>query len=653
MWLTIAVVVPMAGYGEEQAYPDELLFGDTHVHTANSGDAFGLGTRLGPDDAYRFAKGDRVRGTGGSSAQLTEPLDFLLVADHAENLGLMPRLVAGDPTVPDTPARNRWQAFFADLIDLEDILSAGSIEEFDAGGKALNQAKGAWQDDYELDETFRRSVWAEVVAAAERHNDPGSFTTFVGFEWSARFPNMIHRNVLFADGPDVTSRALPFSRFDSDDVEDLWAYLDAYETQFGGRAIAIPHNSNLSGGLMFSPVDQSGGPLSRTYAQTRARWEPILEVTQIKGDSEVHPDLAPDDAFAGHEFWPGGAAPSVASAGKGGKEASGKTSAKDKTATGKEPAKKAPAKKTAPKEPVKPGQAGTEDLAWARQSYARHALGLGLQHRATLGVNPFKFGMIGSTDSHTALATADESAFWGKMGSNEPSPYRAIRQSIFSATGYAAVWADENTREGIFAALKRKETYATTGPRIGVRFFGGWNFATADADRADIAAIGYRKGVPMGGDLASRPKDAAPTFLFRAVKDANGANLERAQIVKGWRETDGELVERVYDVALSDGRAAGNELAAPLPSTVDVASASYSNDLGDKELVGVWRDPHFDPSLPAFYYFRTLQIETPRWTAYDANTFGIRDLNESIPMVVRDRAYTSPIWYAPDAGAEL
>jgi hypothetical protein len=460
-----------------------------------------------------------------------------------------------------------------------------------------------WQADYEIDEAYRRTIWVDVVEAAERHNAPGTFTTFAGFEWTGRAPYMIHRNVLFADGPEVTSRVVPFSRFDSDDVEALWAYLDDYESRLGGRVIAIPHNPNLSGGLMFSPVDQNGRPLSRAYAEARARWEPLLEVTQIKGDSEAYPVLSPDDAFADFETWPGGAAK---------------------------------------------GQAASDDPhAWARQSYARYALQLGLAHRAVLGVNPFKFGLIGSTDSHTALATADEDAFWGKMGLNEPSRYRAARQSIFSATGYAAVWALENTRPSIFEALLRRETYATTGPRINVRFFGGWDFVAKDVDRPDLVGYGYDNGLPMGSVLPARPAGGTPTFLVRAVKDVDGANLERIQIVKGWRAIDGTLAEHVYDVALSDGRAPHHSAATPLASTVDIETATYSNEVGAAVLTAVWQDPDFDPEVPAFYYLRAIEIETPRWTAYDARYFELEDLPDDVPMTVRDRAYTSPIWYAP------
>jgi len=580
------------------AFPAQVFFGDTHVHTSLSGDAFALGTRLLPEDAYQFAKGKKIRATGGSTVRLHRPLDFLLVADHAENLGVL-RHLGNDPRVlPDTPARERWSAYFADLISLVDVLNAPSVEVFNEGNAALGTAKSAWQADYAIDDNFHQLIWDDVIATAERHNEPGVFTTFVGFEWSGRAPNMIHRNVLFADGPDITSKVLPFSRFDSDNVEDLWNYLANYRDNLGGEGIAIPHNANLSGGLMFSPSDQNGLPLSRQYAQIRSEWEPILEVTQIKGDSETHPAISPNDGFADFETW-------------GGAPAKGKSSKQDADA-----------------------------LDWVRQSYARSALQLGLKHGVEMGVNPFKFGVIGSTDTHTALATADENAFWGKMGLNEPSRYRAESQWIFSASGYAAVWAEENTRESLFRALKRKETYATTGPRMHVRFFGGWKFRSIDADHPNIAALGYGKGVPMGGDLSTPSEPTVPTFLASAAKDVDGANLDRMQIVKGWFGADGTIAEKVYDVAVAP-RPNGVE------STVNVDNASYTNDIGAAILTTVWRDPDFDRSIPSFYYLRVIEIPTPRWTAYDVDFFGLDKLPEDVPLVVQDRAYTSPIWYTP------
>ena len=616
VWSTSAAGQPPAGENRpyspsvDRTFPDNVYWGDTHLHTYLSGDAFALGTRLTPEDAYRFAKGETLRATGGEKVRLRRPLDFLMVADHAENLGAVPRLAAGDPRVEASEDGQRWAEVLASIPALPDILNAADPEGFDQGNRELGIAKASWQAGYTIDDDFRREVWHEVIAVAEKHNDPGRFTAFAGFEWSGRDPGMIHRNVLFAGGPEQTQKVLPFSRFDSDNEEDLWSYLQDYVDRVGGEVIAIPHNSNLSGGRMFRPTNYDNQPFTKAYAQTRSSLEPIVEVTQIKGDSETHSIIAPNDEFADYETWGGGP----------------------------------------PK--AKPG-APAPDLAAYEESvansYARSALKAGLGHEAELGVNPFKFGMIGSTDSHTALATADEDNFWGKMGLNEPSPYRAVKQWIFSSSGYAAVWAEENTRESLFAAMKRREVYATTGPRMTVRFFAGWHYADDDAASSRLASIGYERGVPMGGDLARAPSGKRPNFLIRAVKDPDGANLDRVQVVKGWRTGDGKLHEQVYDVALADGRAVDSSgKVAPVGSTVDLDEPRYTNSIGDPELSVVWRDPDFDPDELAFYYVRVVEIPTPRWTAYDASFYDLGRLPEDVPMVTQERAYTSPIWYTPE-----
>ena len=604
LWLYPAAAAESYSPNVGDAYPDNVYWGDTHLHSYLSGDAFALGSRLTPDDAYRFAKGETVRSTSGQPARLRRALDFLMVADHAENLGVLSLLAANPAALPETESSRNSARIIAGLPPLADVLNAGTTEEFDAMRSPLGAAKAAWLEDYALDEGFRRDMWSEVIRIAEKHNDPGTFTAFVGYEWSARGAGeeyaSIHRNVLFADGPERTGRTLPFSSYDSRDPEDLWAYLADYEDRLGGSAISIPHNSNLSLGQMFGPSDYGGAPLTPSYARTRARFEPVVEVTQYKGDSETHPLASPNDTFADFERnW------------------------------------------------RPPGT----NLAVARQSYARPALGIGLDLAAELGVNPFKFGMIGSTDSHAGLATADEDNFWGKMGINEPSRYRALSSSNNAASGYAAVWARENTRRALFDAMKRREVYATTGPRMTVRFFAGWDFVAGDAADPRLAAVGYRKGVPMGGDLTAAPEGAAPSFLVRAVKDPDGANLDRVQVVKGWRDRAGQTSERVYDVALSDGRAQGEDgtPADPVGNTVDVGNATYLNSIGAAELSAVWRDPDFDPGAAAFYYVRVLQIPTPRWTVYDArfHRLDVSQIPGEQPAVIQERAYTSPIWYTP------
>ena len=591
----------------DQSYPTNVYWGDTHVHTALSGDAFGTGTRLTPDDAYRFAKGMKIRATGGGDVRLRRPLDFLMVADHAENLGVLSHLVADDGSVPSNATSQRWAQFLVEVAPLAEILNMETFEAFSKGSDSLSYGKGAWQADYGVDRRFQKMVWEEVIANAERHNDPGTFTAFIGYEWSARVPGAnIHRNVLFEGGADQARQAIPISRFDSADPEDLWAHLQDYKERTGGKVLAIPHNGNLSAGQMFKPRTYQDQPFTKAYARTRSRWEPIVEVTQIKGDGETHPLVSPNDEFADYETF------------------------RWLFAQGQ------------------PAQALKNPVDLATQSYARSALKLGLDQEAALGVNPFKFGMIGSTDSHTALATADQDNFWGKFSSNEPSRYRVTTGWTFSAAGYAAVWAEENTREALFAAMRRKEVYASTGPRMTVRFFGGWGYAAGDAALLDLARVGYAKGVPMGGDLTAAPEGKAPSFLIRAVKDPEGGNLDRVQVIKGWRDGSGELHERIHNVALSDGRTENRQgKVEPIGSTVDIKDASYTNSIGDVALAVVWTDPDFDRDELAFYYVRVLEIPTPRWTAYDAKFYGLKDLPEQIPMITQERAYTSPIWYTP------
>ena len=610
----------------EDAHPSQVYWGDTHVHTALSGDAYAMGARLMPDDAYRFARGETVRASGSEEVRLRRPLDFLMVSDHAENLGVLPRLATGDGSVPETEVSKHWAQALAEHPPVRDVLLAEDLDAFERGWQLLISAKSAHGDDFSLDESFERMVWEEVIASAERHNDPGRFTAFIGYEWTARAtenkPRMIHRNVLYEGGSGEAGQVVPFSRFHSRDPEDLWAYLKDYEDRTGSRVLAIPHNANLSGGNMFAPNTLGGQPFTRAYVGTRSRWEPIVEVTQTKGDSETHPLVSPTDEFADFEPFA-----SLAGSAKGNKATGPDKQGKGSAAT---------------------SESQQDLVARAAQSYARSALKLGLAKEADFGVNPFKFGMIGSTDTHNTLSTADEDNFWGSSGLREPSRYRAARESNSQAAGYAAVWATENTREALFSAMRRREVYASTGPRMTVRFFGGWDYRPDDAMRPDLARIGYAKGVPMGGDLSAAPKSESPRFLIRAVKDPDGANLDRVQVIKGWRDRDGGLHEKVYNVALSDGReedASGQVM--PVGNTVDVENASYSNSIGDAELAVVWTDPDFNGDELAFYYLRVLEIPTPRWTAYDAEYYGLADLPDDIPMVTQQRAYTSPIWYTP------
>jgi hypothetical protein len=473
------------------------------------------------------------------------------------------------------------------------------------------------------DERIARTTWERQIEIAEQFNEPGKFTALIGFEWTMsgtlEDPGNLHRVVVFRDDGDRVSQVVPFSLFDGQDPEDLWAYMQGYEDKTGGQVLAIPHNGNVSNGKMFLPERMNGKSIDGEYARMRRRWEPLVETTQIKGDSEAHPLLSPSDEFADYGTW-------------------------DKADIGG----------LVPKTP--------DMLPY---EYTRRALQIGLQQQQKLGVNPFKMGQIGSSDSHTALATTRDENFFGKMSSGEPSPDRWKSYVIQAfggdeslstfeydvlASGLAGVWARENTREAIFDAMQRKEVYATTGTRITVRFFGGWDYAEDDAYRPDVIEIGYARGVPMGGDLAAAPEGAtAPVFMVGALKDPWSGNLDRIQIIKGWVDADGERRERIYDVAVSDGREIGPDGRAgeAVGNTVDVANATWTNTIGDAELRAVWSDPDFDPALPAVYYARVLEIPTPTWQAYDEQRFGIKMTAEGIPRSHQERAYTSPIWYTP------
>jgi len=628
----------------DQAQPDRVYWGDTHVHSSLSADAYSMGSRITPDAAYRFAKGETVTTSSEQKARLSHPLDFLMVSDHAENMGVMSRIAAGNAYLLRTEnGKSTAQGFKDNAVSMQDLLNSETAEEYYRLMSGVMSVKNGWKLDYGVDESFRRSVWDEVIENAEQHNDPGTFTAFIGFEWSGDV--MLHRNVIFEGGPEQARQTFPYSNKDSQDVEDLWAYLDEYDERVGGKVLAIPHNSNLARGRMFALTNFNMQPLTKAYAKTRARWEPLVEVTQNKGDSETHPLISPDDEFA--DFETQGFFGKVATGKQSKPAAQSKLPKKTSAGTKTQAQDKAPQKKSekAAAWAEAPQQSPVELVA---QSFARSALKLGMDQESKLGTNPFKFGMIGSTDSHTGLTTGYEDNFWGGLGVAEPSQYRAAIFSHENAAGYAAVWAHENTRASLFAAMRRKETYATTGPRITVRFFGGWNYATDDAVRPDLARLGYAKGVPMGSDLALAPSGQSPNFLIRAVKDPGGANLDRVQVIKGWRDGSGALHEQVYDVALSDDRKSNAKgKAEPVGNTVNVADASYMNSIGDAELAIVWTDPDFDANEAAFYYVRVLEIPTPRWTAYDAKRYGLGDLPEQIPMITQDRAYTSPIWYTP------
>jgi hypothetical protein len=586
----------------ERDLPREVYWGDTHLHTSLSLDAnlYGV-TDLGPEDAFAFARGETVRATNGMPARIDRPLDFLVVSDHAEYLGILPLIRAGDPALLENATAQRWRDALA------------------RGGQDHHRMMLEIADSYATGEPSLRippdqpSPWHRIARLADEANTPGAFTAFIGFEWTTMSDgNNLHRVVVFADGANRARRVEPFSTFDSSDPEDLWRYLESYEQTTGGRALAIPHNGNLSGGLMFAETNRAGKPIDADYARARSRWEPIAEVTQIKGDSETHPLVSPDDAFADYGTW--------------------------------DQFNIAMTKPQAP---------------WMQRfQYARPALALGLEIAERVGVNPYRFGMIGSSDSHTVLSAVEEDNFWGKMATDEPGPERTqthwgtpeagMANTIQLASGYAAVWATANTREALFDALQRREVYATTGPRMRIRFFGGWEFSAQDLARPNTALAGYTKGVPMGGELPPRPKRVrAPSFLAWALKDPSGAHLDRLQIVKGWYTASGQSRENVYDLVWSDGRTPATDGRLPaVGNSVDLATATYRNDIGAAELAVAWTDPDFDPEASAFYYVRVLEIPTPRWPVYDAVRLGVT-LPEGTETIHQERAYTSPIWYTP------
>jgi hypothetical protein len=572
-------------------------------------DAGAFGARLTPKDAYRFARGEEVTSNTGQPVRLSRALDFLVVADHSDGMGFFPLLMSGDPELLATPQGRKWY---------DDIRGGKGAEA--AIDIIVSFGKGQLPKGFPTPGTSAyRNAWQQTIKAAEAYNEPGRFTAFIGFEWTSNTGgNNLHRNVIFRGGGVQAGLVEPFTTqppLGSDNPVDLWKYMAAAEQKTGSEVLAIAHNGNLSNGRMFPVVEAFGKKLDKEYVQTRAKWEPLYEATQTKGTGEAHPYLSPNDEFANFEIWD-----------KGNLDGS---------------------------------VAKTKDML--DLEYARSGLKNGLKLETQLGTNPYKFGMIGSSDAHTGLAAIEEDNFFGKTAPQEPSPERMTATFIdnpktgvkimdweVSASGFAAVWATENTREAIFDAMKRREAYATTGPRMIVRFFGGWDFAPGDASQRMPATVGYAKGVPMGGDLSMAPQGKAPTFLVAALKDSIGANLDRIQIVKGWLDKDGKTQERVYDVVVSGGRTidADGRCKTPVRNTVDVANATWTNTIGGPELIVVWKDPQFDAKQRAFYYARVIEIPTPRWTAYDAKRFGSKPL-PGTAMTLQERAYTAPIWYTP------
>ena len=567
-----------------------VLWGDTHLHTTLSLDARAFGVELDQATAYRFARGEEVTSTHGLKTKLSRPLDFLVVSDHSDAMGTMSEIIAGNEKFMSNAKAAEWNA---------SLNSAQGAQQLKTRMEVMSALTDGSAPEILFDRAFFGDVWADYLKTADAFNEPGRFTAIIGYEWtSSKGGDNLHRNVLYRDGAEQAGKKLPYTTIESQHPEDLWNWMADYEESSGGKILALAHNGNISNGLMFPEVNpRTGKALTREYVETRARWEPLYEVTQIKGDGETHPFLSTNDEFADYETWDRNNFAGV--------------------------------KKTNAMLPFE---------------YARSALKIGLKMQGNVGANPYKFGMIGSTDSHTGLATGEENNFFGKMSYMEPRAARAedelgnVNGAItygwqMAASGYAAVWAEENTREAIFDAMMRKETYATTGPRMTVRFdakYGG-------------------QQVPMGGELSGDNKAQAPTFIVTAAKDPIGANLDRIQIVKGWVNADGGSEEKVFNVVWAGKRKVNRrgELAA-VGNTVDVASATYSNTIGATQLSAEWQDPEFNAAQSAFYYVRVLEIPTPRWTAYDAARYDLKMAKE-IPMITRERAYTSPIWFEPES----
>ena len=596
----------------QRSFPSQVLWGETHLHTGLSLDAGLFGCILNHEDAYRFARGEEIKASSGQPVKLARPLDWLVITDHSDMMGIASDIQEGTPNVLADPKGREWHEGFSKGGEAAGKAAFDLITNF-----AQMTVPEQLVEDYSPGSAVYDGLWEEIIDTAERFNDPGRFTTLIGFEWTSVPKGFnLHRNVILRDGRDRAGQVLPLTTQPpngTQDPLDLYKWLQTYESTTGGKAFAISHNGNLSNGWLF-PMEgtYAGGTVDENYVQLRAKWEPLYEITQIKGDGETHPFLSPNDEFADFETL-------------------------DK---------------------------GNLDLTeikkpeMLQREYAREALKNGLVLEQRFGTNPYKFGVVGATDSHTGLTTAEEDNFFGKSTSVEPSATRAAHPFVeselgaiegyeLSASGYQAVWAAENTRRAVFDAMKRKETYATTGPRMLVRFFGGWEFTEDDLRNREPAFIGYKKGVPMGGDLPAKASDS-PTFMVVALKDPLGANLDRVQIIKGWVDKDGATQERVFDVVVSDGRSIGPDgrCTTPVGNTVDVEAATWFNTIGASELSSVWTDPEFNANDKAFYYVRVLEIPTPRWVLYDKVRFGA-EIPEEAELILQERAYTSPIWYTP------
>lgn len=588
------------------AYPEKVYWGDTHLHSGWSADAGASGTRIGPEETVRFAMGEEVKSDMGLMAKLHRPLDWVCLTDHSDGMGLIAGIIDGDPELMTDAVLKKWH---------DDMASGDPARANAVMMDIIRRQSTNTLPSQATDTTYSRSVWERNNAIMDKYYKPGTFTPFIAYEWTSNYKggNNMHRNIIYRGNAKEANQVLPFTTFQSEDPEGLWQWMEAYEKRTAGKILAIPHNGNLSNGYMFAHTTLAGKPLSKEYADARNKWEVLYEASQLKGTSEAHPSLSPTDEFANFEIWDQG---------------------------------------NLNLEPKKKGDINTE--------YIREALKDGLKFGQQLGTNPFKLGMAGGSDAHTGLTAMEEDNFFGKFVSSGPTKDRwnenafdfdgkIIKGWELGATGWTGVWATSNTREALWDAMKRKETYATTGPRITLRFFGGFDYTTADINAANMAELGYKKGVPMGGDLSSNTAGKAPNFIIHAVKDPMGVNLDRVQVVKGWIDAKGNKQEKIFEVVWGDADKRKLDDKGKLPAvgnTVDLATCKVANTIGAAELKTVWTDPEFDAALPAFYYVRVLEIPSPRWTAYDAMRFKIK-MDPNVTMTIQERCYSSPIWYTP------
>lgn len=591
----------------ETAFPEQVFWGDQHLHTSWSGDAGAAGTVIGPEEALRFAMGEEVTNNSGQPAKLHRPLDWLCVSDHSDGMGVISFIKDGDPELMKIPLLKQWN----------EGMNSGdpAIEKATSVNVVQTQSQGKLPKEL-LDTSFSRTVWDKNIAIVEKYNKPGKFTAFIAYEWTSNYGggNNLHRNIIYRGNGAEATQMLPANTSVSSDPESLWEWMAAYEKKTGGKLLAIPHNANLSNGLMFSLTTLSGKPLSKEYAEARNKWERLYEITQYKGTSEVHPSISPTDEFANFEIWDAG--------------------------------------NLGIQKPKTPKMLETE--------YYREALKDGIKLEQSLGTNPFKYGAAAGTDSHTGLSAPEEDNYGSKFKIVEPNAerwnetssktqYGTVKGWEYGASGWTGVWATANTRQAIWDAMQRRETYATTGPRMTLRFFGGYEYSSEDLNASNMAERGYKKGVPMGGDLSTHSGGKAPSFMIKAVKDPIGANLDRVQVIKGWVDAEGKKHEKIYDVVWGDAdkrKLDGKGKLPPVGNTVNLATCEVANTIGATELKTVWTDPDFDATEPAVYYVRVFEIPTPRWTAWDAMRFKVK-MDPKVPMTIQERCFGSPIWYTP------